>query len=130
MEAAQQRAAAAEMSKIQLSMRLAELDDRGGAGGGGGAGSGSPLRSNEEGFAQSVMARRVSTGEQEAEELRRQLQASELIISQLEFQVGLGMSGNTEGGLRGGAPVAYCLILAPPVNTCHLYVPRHTCFSM
>jgi hypothetical protein len=76
------------MSKIHLSMRLAELDDRGGASGGGGGAPGSPLQSNEEGFAQSVMARRVSTAEQEVEELQRQLQEAEVQISQLEFQVG------------------------------------------
>lgn len=85
-EAAQERATAAEMSKIQLSMRLAELDDRGGGGGGDGD-PGSPLQSNEEGFAQSVMARRVATAEAEVEELRRQLQVAEVNIGQLEFQV-------------------------------------------
>ena len=82
-QAAEERASAAELAKIQLSMQLAEQDDR------------RPLNLKaeagvdgaEESFAQSVTARRAATAEREVEELRQKLSEADSAITQLEFQV-------------------------------------------
>lgn len=78
---ADERASAAEMAKIQLSMQLAEMDD------GQQAGDTGPSEETEESFATSVTARRVATAEREVEELRHRLREAEDAIGQLEFQV-------------------------------------------
>lgn len=75
--AADARAAAAEAAKIQLSMRLAELDDRAEDGG----------DDDEERFAAGVLTRRVTAAEQEAEQLKERLHDAEETVRRLEFQV-------------------------------------------
>lgn len=80
---AEDRAMAAEMAKIQLSMQLAETDDRQALG----RESESPGQDGEESFAQSVTARRAATAEREVEDLKQQLQNARSTIDQLEFQV-------------------------------------------
>ena len=82
-KAADERASAAEMAKIQLSMQLAEMDD------GRQAGKTGPSEETNESFATSVTARRVSMADREVEELRQKLREAEDAISQLEFQVNI-----------------------------------------
>ena len=82
--AADERASAAENAKIQLSMQLAELDDRRSAAA---ADADSPADASEEQFARSIITRRVATAERECEELREGLRAAEAEVKRLEFQV-------------------------------------------
>lgn len=83
LQAADDRAMAAEMAKIQLSMKLAEMDDSQRDG----QGLSSPSHQAETSFADSIMTRRVASAEQEVEVLRQKLQDAETTIGQLEFQV-------------------------------------------
>ena len=81
-QAAEERAQAAEMAKIQLSMQLAELDDR--------QASRQELLSQDstgEPFLQAGASHRAGTAEQETLELRQKLSTAEAALSQLEFQV-------------------------------------------
>lgn len=80
---ADERATAAELAKIQLSIQLAEMDNRAFAGSNLGDGE----NDGKQDFAQNVTAQRAIAAEQEVEELRQKLSKSEAAISQLEFQV-------------------------------------------
>ncbi len=80
-QTSEERASAAEMAKIQLSMQLAEIDD------GQQTSENTPLEEAEETFATNVTARRVAPAEREVAELRQKLRDAESTIGQLEFQV-------------------------------------------
>ena len=82
---ADERATAAEVAKIQLSMRLAELDSREPGAGPGSGGGGS--EDGEERFAAAVQAKRVATAEEHAAALQKELVAANEQLRKYEWQV-------------------------------------------
>ena len=81
---ADERATAAEVAKIQLSMRLAELDSREP---GAGKSSGGGVEDGEERFAAAVQAKRVATAEEQAAALQKELEAANEQLRKYEWQV-------------------------------------------